>query len=187
MSGIRAAKVDKIDVLTRKDDGSLVKETKAAIMTSGSNLYHAMLHSGIDSTRAISNSVDETFHMFGIDAAVAKIISETADFMSATTPSFAHLTVYGDELGFTGKITSIERKGLKIREKNPLLHMAYGAPIQIAVEAAMNNTKADVYGIAAPQMLGSTPKIGTIYSDLVIDEEYVAKNRVDINDVLDEL
>jgi hypothetical protein len=88
----------------------------------------------------------------------------------------------------TGKVTSVERGGLGAREhNNVLLRMSYGAPIQVVTDATLANARSKVYGIAAPQLLGSIPQIGTLYNGLVIDEEFVRSNTKSVDSILDEL
>jgi len=65
--------------------------------------------------------------------------------------------------------------------------MAYGDPISVLTDATLTCIKGRVYGIAAPQMLGSTPLIGTLYNGLVVDEDFVRENTKSVDSVLDEL
>ena len=44
-----------------------------------------------------------------------------------------------------------------------------------------------VYGIAAPQLLGSIPQIGTLYNGVVIDEKFVCANTESVDSILDSL
>ena len=158
------------------------------IITTGTNLYSALLHGAVDSTCAISTSVGDTAKLYGIEAARAKIISETRSFMEDNTPNLRHLYLYADEMTRTGRVTSVERGGLGAREHgNVLLRMAYGAPIGVVTDAALAGARSRVYGIAAPQLLGSIPQIGTLYNQCVIDEKFVKENTRSIDSIFDSL
>lgn len=186
--GITRAVAEKITRTQVAADGALVKQDRLAIATTGTNLYNALLHPAVDTRVAISSSVGDTVSMYGIEAGCAKIVTETQAFMEKKAPNARHLQLYADEMTCSGKPTSVERGGLGSREpNNVLLRMAYGAPIQIVTDAALSNTRSPVYGIAAPLMLGSTPQIGTCYNDLVIDEDFVSKNTVSVDSVLNSL
>jgi len=126
--------------------------------------------------------------MFGIEAARNKIISETRAFMEENTPNLRHLFLYADEMTRIGRVTSIEPAGLKTRENNNiLLRMANQAPTQVVIDATLSGTRSHVYGIAAPQLLGGIPQIGTLYNDVQVDEDFVRANTKSVDSVLDDL
>ena len=186
--GIQRAAAEKVTRMRVAEDGALVKEDRLAIATTGTNLYHALLHSAVDMRAAISSSVGDSVKLFGIEAGRAKIISETRAFMADNTPNLRHLYLYADEMTRTGRVTSVERGGLGAREhNNVLLRMSYGAPIQVVTDATLANARSRVYGIAAPQLLGSIPQIGTLYNGVVIDEAFVRANTLSVDSVLDDL
>lgn len=186
--GIMRAAVEQVTRHRVAADGALVKEEHLAIRTTGTNLYRALLHGAVDPTAAISTSVGDTAKLYGIEAARAKIVSETRAFMDENTPNLRFLFLYSDEMVRLGKVTSIERGGLGAREhNNVLLRMAYGAPIGVVTDATLAGAKGKVYGIAAPQLLGSIPQIGTLYNEYVVDEEFVRANTKSVDSVLDEL
>lgn len=189
VSSIMTAKADKNAHTRVNEDGSLGREADTyAVYTAGTNLYGAVMNKYIDPLYVLSSSIGDTYKMFGIEAARQKIITETRAFMEDSTPNLRHLMLYADEMSRTGRVTSLERGGLAVREKNNiLLRMAASAPIQVVTDAALSGAKGRVYGIAAPQMLGGTPHIGTLYNDFVVDEEFVAENAVSVDSVLSDL
>jgi hypothetical protein len=108
--------------------------------------------------------------------------------MEDNVPNERHIKIYADEMTLTGKITSIERKGMNAREyDNVLLRAAYCAPSQVFTDASLNNIKGPVYGLAAPRLIGGTPHIGTLYSDVTVDDAFVKSNSANINKVLDDI
>lgn len=169
------------------NDGSLELDAKEyAIETSGTNLEDILNNDLIDLNNVISTSIIDTYRVYGIEAARTKIINETIRFMQDSAPNERHMKLFADEMTRTGRVTSLERKGLNKREyNNVLLRSAYSAPAQVFTEAALNNIKGPVYGVSAPRLLGATPKIGTLYSDVIIDEEFIANNETSLNNMLD--
>ena len=188
ISGIMQAKADKITRMVIADDNSMVKKDQIIISTSGTNLYNVMMHSAVDKLNTVSSSVGDTFKLFGIEAARTKIINETRAFMEDSTPNLRHLFIYADEMTRTGKLTSVERGGLSAREHgNVLLRMGYGAPIQVVTDATLANARSRIYGIAAPLILGGMPQLGSIYNNIIVDEDFVKENFKSVDSVLDDL
>ena len=186
--GIRRAAAEQITDVSFGADGAIARTDRWAVRTGGTNLYAAVQHPAVDAPRAISNSVGDTLKMFGIEAARSKIISETRGFMTGGAPNLRHLFIYADEMTRTGRVTSIERGGLSAREHdNVLLRMSYGAPIQVVTDAALANSRSRVYGIAAPALLGSVPRIGTLYNTLAVDENFVRANMRSVDSILNDL
>ena len=170
-------------------DNSFVKEDNYVIVTSGTNLYNILLLNNIfDTTCIASNSLPDTFNIYGIEAARTKIINETRTIVEDSKLNIRHLYIYADERTRTGRVTSIERGGLAAREHNNiLLRSSYHDPIKCLINAALNNTKSNIYGIAACQLLGTIPKIGSIYNSLIIDEKFVTENVQTVDDILENL
>lgn len=189
IKGIFNVEVKKIIRHKVDTDGSLVKDhNEYAIETSGANIADLLLNEFIDKNTLISTSIRDTLRVLGIEAARQKIINETIRFMEDNVPNERHIKIYADEMTLTGKITSIERKGMNAREyDNVLLRAAYCAPSQVFTDASLNNIKGPVYGLAAPRLVGGTPHIGTLYSDVSVDDQFVRDNGSNINKVLDDI
>lgn len=184
--GITRAVAERVTRRRVAEDNALGREEVYAVATVGTNLYSALLHSAVDSRRAVSSSIGDTAKMYGIEAAAAKIVSATRDFMADGAPNARHLVLFADEMTRTGRVTSIERGGLGTREHNNVfLRMAYGSPVQVVTEAALAGASARVYGIAAPQALGAIPRVGTLYNTVHVDEEFVRANVQSVDQVLD--
>ena len=168
--------------------GALSREPVYVVKTSGTNLFQAAMHGALDTSLAVSTSIGDTFALLGVEAARAKIVSETQAFMADNAPNVRHLDIYADEMTRTGRVTSVERGGLSAREHaNVLLRMAYVDPIRVAVDAALTGARSKVYGIAAHQLLGAVPQIGTLYNKFVVDEEFVAARVRTVDSLLDEI
>ena len=177
-------------IITHKivDDKMVMDTMEYAIETNGTNLEDILNNEQIDASCLISTSILDTYRVYGIEAARYKIINETIRFLQDSSPNSRHMKLFADEMTRTGRFTSLERKGLNKREyNNVLLRSAYSAPAQVFTEASLNNIKGPIYGISAPRLLGGTPKIGTLYSDVIIDEDFINNNEVSLDNVLEEV
>jgi DNA-directed RNA polymerase beta' subunit len=169
-------------------DGSLQKVDRFVVSTVGSNIEKICQNTNIDATTVISSHMGDTFNVYGIEAARNQFIKNTRTIMSDTTPNIQHIMIFGDNMSSTGKMTSIERGGIGAREpNNTLLRIATGDPIRTAINAAMNASINPIYGIAASRLIGETPRIGTLYNNLIIDENFVKANTKSIGSILDDM
>ena len=186
--GVARAAAEAVERRRVGSGGAYEKTSVAVVRTSGTNLYSAFLHDGVDAAATITSSIGDTYDLLGIEAARAKIVSETRAFMEDSTPNLAHLYLYADEMTTTGRYTSVERGGLTLREHNNIfLRMTYGAPVQVVTNAALTGARSKIYGLAAPQLLGAVPQIGTLYNALTVDEAFVRANTVSVDSILNAL
>jgi DNA-directed RNA polymerase beta' subunit len=175
--GVLRAEARFVSRRRRAADGARASKKCLVVATAGTNLYGAVLHSAVDATRAISTSVADTLQLLGIEAARAKILSETRTLLSDNAPTPRHLALYADEMTRTGTVTSFERGGHAAREvRNTLLRMAFGDPVKALEDAALAGARNKVYGVAAPMMLGALPRVGSTYNSFVVDEAFCRAN-----------
>jgi DNA-directed RNA polymerase II subunit RPB1 len=184
--GIKRAYPREISESVVRPDGSIAKETCYAIGTTGSNLAKILEIPEINSLTTQNDDILEIEEMFGIEAARIKIIYEL-QYIHANNIT-THCSIYADEMTWTGHITNIERKGLGIREKtNVLLRMSFQNPTKVLCEAALEAYTNPITGITAPLTLGRAPSIGTTYSKVIINRDFVKKNKKSLDTELDEL
>ena len=169
------------------DDGSIQKDkSKYMIQTIGSNVAEILHNPDIDTYNIQTDSILEVARIYGIEAARQKLINEIADAVSEKAQ--VHYTLFADEMTFTGTVTSVERAGLGKREPtSSLLRMAAGAPIDIIQQSAMNNIVERVHGVSGPLMLGTVPKVGTLFNQFFVNHNFVKKNRKTSMDVINSL
>lgn len=174
------------------DSDGAIKEKKIwVINTSGTNMADMLQHPMVDPYKIHSDSIIEIEKMFGIEAAREKIMYELKMINSAAIdkgPSYCHYTIYADEMCSTGVVTSIEKTGLNKRENaNVMLKMSTSSPIQIIEDATVRGMTDKLEGVSARLMIGQTPKIGSNYNDIVMDEVFIREHATSINARLDEL
>lgn len=189
VKGVLVAEVKKIVRHAVGPDDALVKAADLyAVKTVGTNIYGVLANTAVDPLSIVSSSIGDTCRLFGIEAARTKIIRETQTFMEDSAPNPRHLMVYAEEMTRLGYVSPLERAGLNAREHNNiLLRMANAAPIQTLTEAALNCPISHVSGIAGPLMMGTVPRVGTLYNSVLVDEKFVRENTVSVDDILDSL
>jgi len=184
---IKAAKVITIQKQLIESDGTLSSEKRFAIITEGTNILKAVTFKMVDPKLIRTTSVDETFKIFGINAARNRLSSEISKCIGGSS-DMCHIYMYTDEMTRTGKVTNIKRGGVAAREyNNALLAMAYENTKQYAINAAINSLQCKVYGIAAPMLLGDMPMVGTNYCEIAIDEEFVKQKIKSVDSAIDEI
>lgn len=169
------------------EDGSITKKNIYAIETDGTNMSKIFENQFIDPYVTQSDSIFEIYELLGIEAAREKLIIELRNMMSSA--STKNYLMYGDEMAFTGEITSIEKAGLAVREAdNILLNMSFSHPLKSLETAAINNDVSNVDAcLSSSLMLGKVPKYGSNYNTISINEEFVKQHTKDMKSQLDDL
>ena len=140
----------------------------------------------LDLTRCITDSIIEINEILGIEAGRESIINELRLSMQGISP--IHCSIYADEMTSPGIISSIQRTGIAIREKNNiLLRSSFQYPVQTIEQAAEDSMVNTIYGISASLSCGVPPKIGTLYSKVIVNQEFVKEREKTLDEKLDEL
>lgn len=187
--GITDARVEKIARHGIDDDGKLVRiNSEHAIRTTGTNLPGILMYEAVDADSVVTSSIGDTIATLGIEAGRARIIMEIGRIMGSRQPSKRHLQIYADQMTRTGTFTSLEYGGIKKREpNNVLLRAGTHGPLGVLVQAPLDKVENRLYGMAAPMMLGSVPRLGTNSVELIVDKDFVSKNRKSTHQILDDL
>ena len=170
------------------EEGKIVRDkNRYGIITLGSNIYGVLKNKYIDPLKVQTDSIDELYNILGIEAARQKIVSELSMIGEANI-NYHHLSIYADEMTFTGRVTSIDRPGLSTREANNiLLRLGFSSPIQTIEEAGINAMTDEIDGFTAKLLVGATPKVGTTYNSFHINSDIIRENIKTGDDYLDNL
>ena len=186
--GIQTASVKEIKRHVIAPDGSITLTSIYAVLTVGTNIYGVLTNRRIDPLRIVSSSIGDTEKIYGVGAARNTIVREISRFMGSKAPNIRHLTLYADEMVNTGTVTSLERGGVNVRERdNVLLRMGMSAPTQVIQDAATTGASGRLHGIAPYLMTGRAPPLGTTWNNFSMDEEFVQENLESVDNVLDGL
>lgn len=169
------------------DDGSIKIKKSFVIETDGTNLSKIIENPYLDAYKCVSNSIQETEMLYGIGAARNKLISELRNTLE-DKPGYGHVSIYADEMTYTGRVTSIQRYGLGARETdNILLRASFGDPLRVVRNAAVDAQTDNLYGMSAPIAMGGVPRFGTSFNDIIIDHDRVRELHKTDDDILDDL
>jgi DNA-directed RNA polymerase II subunit RPB1 len=179
-----------IKTLTRHayDGEKFAQKSYQVIITNGSNLLEIMAHPAFVHEEVLSSSMDEMYRMFGIEGARMTFISQLIQIMGKKAPNLRHISLYTDELMSLGKPGSIERAGFAHREPTNILgRAAYGAPVPVFEGAALNKVSSNVFGVFPNQMVGAIPQVGSMYNDVVFNEDVIRKHHKSIRGIINTL
>jgi len=186
IDGIISAEVTKYIISSVNDDGSIMTKKIFGIETNGSNMERILYVKGLDLLKSRTDSILEMSNLLGIEAGRESIINEMRSAMTGV--SIIHCSIYADEMCSFGSVTSIQKTGLSVREyDNILLRASFSHPVQILEDAAKNAVLNRITGISSPLCCGSTPRIGTTYSDVVINEKFIRDHYKTLDEKLEEL
>ena len=189
MPDILSASVTKLMRSEIMPDGSIARATnKHCIVTNGTNFADAFKIAEIDPYSIQTDSIDEIQQVLGIEAARQKLFTSIRN-LGAGGLNMHHVSIYVDEMTYTGVVTSIEKQGLNKREtNNVLLRMGFSSPLQTLEEAAINSMTDPVQGVTSPLLIGDIPlTIGTAYNEFHMNENIIKGNTTRPDDWLDNL
>ena len=183
---ILAAEVIEYVRSIEEKDGSISSGKIFAIGTNGSNIDDILKIKGLDLKYCVTDSLLEINELLGIEASRESIINELKIALKDISP--IHCAVYADAMCYPGIITSIEKTGLNIREpNNVLLRSSYRYPVQTLEDAAETGILNTLYGISGPLCVGRPPNIGTTYSEILVNQQFVKKHTKTLDEKLSEL
>lgn len=184
VEGIKNTSVIEIVKPVVKEDGSIDKDIVYAIDTAGVNMEYTLYNEYIDKYRLHCDSIIEYADMFGIEAARNKIIDET--LAAADGSSRCHVTLFADEMTYTGEVTSLQKTGMQKREKyNIPLRMSFQSPVQVMEDSAIHGYHSKIEGVSGALVVGTNMALGTKYNKIFISSERLEGNTS--SDIEDEL
>jgi DNA-directed RNA polymerase II subunit RPB1 len=172
VNGVKAAYVKEGKISEIKPDGGIVSESIYYIFTDGTNLREILEDPYIDPDTVQSDSIVETYELFGLTAARNKIISELKHQVDDS--SFRHYTIYADAMTNSGSVTSIDRYGSAKRNSSILLRISDASPISVIEESAVNAFSDDLSGVSPAIIIGKNPRVGDLYNTFKMNEEMIA-------------
>jgi DNA-directed RNA polymerase II subunit RPB1 len=156
--------------LTYSADGSYNQTTEWYLMTIGVNLVDVLMNENVDSTRTLSNDINEITEIFGIEATRMIILRELLK-MPDYPVNYRHISLLGDIMTHRGVIMKIERHGInRSGERGPIAKATFEESLEILVKASTFGEKDKMGGVSANIMFGQLPKVGTNSFELLFDE-----------------
>ena len=189
IEGIISTEIMEIIKHTKKPDGTLNTDEKIyAISTMGTNLKDILELQYINPYKTQSDSLIEVAQIYGITAARNKIVIELANILGNNYDNYFQTNIFADEMVYTGDVTSIQNTGLQKRENsNVTLRLSFQKHIQVAQTAAIKGLTDKLHGISGQLIVGSTPKIGTTYNEIIVNQEFIVKYTNDLSKQLEDI
>lgn len=174
--------IDKLDVLSVRGIEGIVatyvktikrvnSEVEYYIVTDGSNIYDVMENPYVDQRLLQTDSIGETYKMFGIRAARNKIISELEVQVSGVNQR--HYTMYAEMMTHTGNIFAINRFGNAKRGASILVRTSDSSPVKNISDAAFFGMSDKTQGVSQSLMVGKNPNIGGLYNKVLLDHDFI--------------
>lgn len=186
ISDVTTAEVIEYRKSTVNDKGAVVTTKVYGIDTNGSNFKDIVAVEGLDLSRCITDSILEISEILGVESGRSSIINELRRAMQGI--SAIHCTVYADEMTSPGIISSIQRTGISIRDNtNIMLRSSFQYPVQTIEDAAENGLFNKIYGVSSPLCVGVPPKIGTTYSRVIVNQDFIEENSRTLDQKLNDL
>lgn len=186
--GVEEARVKTVQRTAAGADGAMAARGVEVVATSGSNLQAVLLSPEVDSVRTTTTSTWDAYTVFGAVAARRVVESGIMEAGDGSADYYhAHRQVYSNLIMTRGEPVSVLTG---IAERNPsavLLAASHRSALQVFARAAQDGATDPCLDPAAATMLGQTPRLGTNYSRLEVDEEALRRRFPDPLALLDQV
>ena len=144
---------------------ALVIEEKGEWMvrTEGSSLALALEVPGVDTTRTVSNNINETALVLGIEAARNVIVKEALGVLEeqGLDVDIRHVMLVADMMTSSGEVLQVGRHGVSGEKASTLAKAAFEITIPTIVDAAVKGITDTLKGVAENVIVGQQIPMGT--------------------------
>ncbi len=156
-----------INAIVRKENDDWV------VNTVGTNLGSILERDEVNIQKTVTNDIQETANILGIEAARNLIISETMKTMQeqGLEVDIRHIMLLSDTITFDGGIMSIGRYGVAGAKSSVLSKAAFEETIKHLVKASIHKESDNFQGIFENVMIGQVIPSGTGMFDLIAKSE----------------
>jgi DNA-directed RNA polymerase II subunit RPB1 len=183
----------KVSNYLKLKDTTYVAEDIWVLDTVGSNLLDILSLDMIDVNRCISNDIQETYNVLGIEAARQCIINELSECLDSYI-NHHHMSVLSDRMTATKKMVSIFRHGINNDDIGPIAKASFEETPEMFLRAAKHAELDPMTGISANIMCGQEGYFGTSAFDVMLDVNEISKlsaknmeKQYDIDNLMNEL
>ncbi|MCX8166662.1 MAG: DNA-directed RNA polymerase subunit A'' [Candidatus Micrarchaeota archaeon] len=139
------------------------KNDEFFIRTNGSNLKELFMHPKVDKSRLYTNSINEIYSFFGIEAARNAIVREIKQVMDMQnlTVDIRHIMLLADAMTSDGVVKSVGRHGLSGEKAGVLARAAFEETVKHLVESSVYGESDRLVGVTENIIVGQTMPVGT--------------------------
>tara|TARA_B100001059_G_C17836687_1_gene588644 strand:- start:5055 stop:7313 length:2259 start_codon:yes stop_codon:yes gene_type:complete len=153
----------------RNENTEFVKQHAWVLDTIGSNLMDTLALDYIDTTRTITNDIQEVRRVLGIEAARHCIYNELLEVFDNGYINSHHLGLLCDRMTATTKMVSIFRHGINNDDIGPLAKASFEETPEMFLKAARHGELDQMSGVSANIMCGQQGYYGTSSFQVLLD------------------
>ena len=153
----------------RVENNEFVNDYAWVLDTVGSNLMSVLALDFIDTTRTISNDIQEVKRVLGIEAARQCIYNELLEVFDNGYINSHHLGLLCDRMTVSSKMISIFRHGINNDDIGPLAKASFEETPEMFLKAARHGELDQMCGVSANVMCGQQGYYGTSCFQVVLD------------------
>lgn len=183
VQGISNVNLRKIQNYRKQDENDNSTNTSKDVWvldTVGSNLVGILGLDYVDSTRTISNDIQEIYRVLGIEAARQVIYNELEEvFAQGSHINYHHLNLLCDRMTYSQKPISIFRYGINNDDVGPIMKATFEETPEMFFRAAKHAELDEMRGISANIMCGQLGYYGTNSFQVLTDLKSIEKSNCD--------
>jgi DNA-directed RNA polymerase II subunit RPB1 len=161
VKGIGGIVMRKVPSVLRRVEGNYVKNDIWVMDTMGTNLMQVLALDTIDTTRTVSNDIQEIYRVLGIEAARVAIMNELVESFDDTYINYHHLSVLCDRMTANERMISIFRHGINSDNIGPIAKASFEETPEMFLKAARHAEVDNLRGVSSNVMCGQEGYYGT--------------------------
>jgi DNA-directed RNA polymerase II subunit RPB1 len=161
VKGIGGIVMRKVPGVLRRVEGNYVKNDIWVMDTMGTNLMQVLALDTIDTTRTVSNDIQEIYRVLGIEAARVAIMNELVESFDDTYINYHHLSVLCDRMTANERMISIFRHGINSDNIGPIAKASFEETPEMFLKAARHAEVDNLRGVSSNVMCGQEGYYGT--------------------------
>ena len=164
------------------DNQKFTKSNQQVIYTAGINMTGIRYINGIDLNRTLCNDVRDVYNKFGIDAARTLLLKELDTVFKESNINYQHLYILVDLMTHTGGLTSIDRHGLNVLDKDPLARASFEKPVEQLLNAAVFSEVDYMNSVSSRIMAGLVVRGGTGLCETALDIDMLEQSEYSLEE-----
>ena len=159
-----------------KKDGNYVPTDIWVLDTVGTNLIDILGNDDIDYKRTVTNDIQETYRVLGIEAARQCIYNEIEEAISfdGTYINCRHIEMLADRMCANLKMVSVFRHGINNDDIGPIAKASFEETPEMFLRAARHAELDLMTGVSSNIMCGQEGNFGTKAFQIILDHSKIA-------------
>ena len=160
-----------------KKEGNYVPTDIWVLDTVGTNLVGILGNDNIDYKRTVTNDIQETYRVLGIEAARQCIYNEIEEAISfdGTYINCRHIEMLADRMCANLKMVSVFRHGINNDDIGPIAKASFEETPEMFLRAARHAELDLMTGVSSNIMCGQEGSFGTKAFQIILDHSKIAK------------